>query len=95
MFTGLYVLEVVKFNTEIDSFDGLENERYIHIGYMNIKFKTKKEACAYYDKYNPHMRKINFYGTYESDWDPNNKLLYIVREDYNINGTIVPFKINT
>ena len=46
---------------------------------------------AYYNKYNHHMRKLNFYGIYESDWDPKNKLLYIVREDYDINGTIAPF----
>jgi hypothetical protein len=40
------------------------------------------------------MRSLNAHNTYESDWDPNTKLLYIVREDYDINATIDCFSID-
>ncbi len=56
------------------------NGRCEHIGYMNKIFKTKKEACDYYNKFNPHMRSLNAHGKYCSDWDPKNCLMYIVRE---------------
>jgi hypothetical protein len=39
------------------------------------------------------MRSLNAHNTYKSDWDPNTKLLYIVREDYDINATIDCFSI--
>lgn len=81
-----YVLEVVKFNRKSD-----ETPRKEHVGYMKAKFKTKKDACSYYDKYNSHMRKLNAHNTYESDWDPQTRLMYIVRYDYMLNGTIPPF----
>ena len=58
------------------------------------KFKTKKDAVSYYDKHNPHMRSLNALKTYISDWDPNTKLLYIVRDDYLINATIDCFSID-
>ena len=58
---------------------------------MKAKFKTKKDAVSYYDKYNTHMRSLNAHGTYQSDWDPETKLLYIVREDKEIIDTINPF----
>ena len=58
---------------------------------MKMKFKTKRDACMYYDECNPYMRKMNALGTYMSDWDPKTKLLYIVRDDYNINETVSPF----
>jgi len=78
-----YVLEVVKFNSK----SGFE-----HLGYMNPKcFRTKNAACEYYNKHNPHMRKLNAHNTYESDWDPITKLSYIVRKDYGINCNIPPF----
>ena len=34
------------------------------------------------------MRSLNAHNTYHSDWDPDTKLLYIVREDHLINSTI-------
>ena len=86
MWNGLYVLEVIRVTTGINGKDE-------HIGYMKAKFKTKKDACSYYDRHNPHMRKLNAHGNYKSDWDPNTKLLYIVRKDYFINDTIDPFNI--
>ena len=40
------------------------------------------------------MRSLNAHNTYISDWDPNTKLLYIVRDDYLINATIDCFSID-
>ena len=82
-----YVLEVVEYH--INKNDNLP--MLIHVGYMKGKFKTKKDAVSYYDRYNPHMRSLNAHGTYQSDWDPETKLLYIVREDKEIIDTINPF----
>lgn len=78
-----YVLEVVKYHKNEFNLPEL-----LHIGYMKGKFKTKKDAVSYYDKHNPHMRSLNAHNNYRSDWDPNTKLLYIVRNDYLINSTI-------
>lgn len=93
MWNNLYVLEVIRFNTVRDGENGWLNKggKYEHVGYMKAKFRTKADACSYYDRHNPHMRKLNAHGTYQSDWDPNTKLLYIVRKDYNIIDTIPPF----
>ena len=53
--------------------------KYEHLGYMKAKFKTKNDACSYYDRHNPHMCSLNAHNTYKSDWDPNTKLLYICK----------------
>ena len=58
---------------------------------MNKKFKTKKDAVTYYDTNNPHMRSLNAHNDYRSDWDPETKLLYIVRDDHLITATIENF----
>ena len=80
-----YVLEVLQFIIEKDGAHPVKS----HIGYMKGKFKTKKDAVSYYDKHNPHMRSLNAHNSYISDWDPNTKLLYIVRDDSDlINATI-------
>ena len=90
MWTGLYVFEVVRYNTEKDG--GQNSGRYQHIGYMQAKFKTETDCCSYYDRHNPHMRKLNAHdGMYASDWDPKTKLLYIVRKDYGLKDVILPF----
>ena len=88
-----YVLEVVRFITEKEGENGWLNKgtRFEHIGYMNVKFKTKNDACLYYTKCNPHMRTLNANGDYKSDWDPDTKLLYIVRKYYGIYASIPPF----
>ena len=88
-----YVLEVIEFITEEEGDNGWLNlgGKFKHIGYMKAKFKTKKDAVSYYDRHNPHMRSLNAHGTYQSDWDPETKLLYIVREDKKIIDTINPF----
>lgn len=41
------------------------------------------------------MRSLNAHNTYISDWDPNKKLLYIVRDDYLINANIDCFELMT
>jgi len=91
-----YVLEVLEFITEKEGDNGwlAQGGKIKHIGYMKGHFKTKNDAVSYYDRHNPHMRSLNAHNTYESDWDPNTKLLYIVREDYHINATIDCFSID-
>lgn len=49
-----------------------------HIGYIKAKSKT----CSCYDQHNPHMRKLNHYRTYVSDYNPNQVNIYIVPKDY-------------
>ena len=92
-----YVLEVLEFITEKEGNNGwlFQGGKRKHVGYMKAKFKTKKDAVSYYDRNNPHMRSLNNYeNNYCSDWDPNTKLLYIVRDDYLINPTIDCFSID-
>ena len=93
MRTGLYVLEVLKFITEKEGKNGWVEKggKIEHIGYMNVKFKTKNDCVSYYDRHNPHMRSLNALDTYISDWDPNTKLLYIVRKDCMVIGVIPAF----
>jgi len=93
MSSDSYVLEVVKFICEKDGPDGwlIKGSKLEHVGYMKAKFKTKNDACSYYDRHNPHMRKLNAHGTYESDWDPNTKFQYIVRKDYGLYDSIPTF----
>jgi hypothetical protein len=75
-----FILEVQKFNYQGNKLHPEWNGKCEHIGYMNIIFKSKQQACAYYDKHNPHMRSLNAHNTWRSDYDPNTYLLYIVRE---------------
>ena len=91
-----YVLEVLEFIIEKEGEDGciVQRGKIKHIGYMKGKFKTKKDAVSYYDRHNPHMRSLNAHNNYRSDWDPDTKLLYIVRDDYLINATVDCFSIH-
>ena len=68
-----YVLEVIRFITEKDGENGWlqKGGKYEHLGYMKAKFKKKNHACSYYDRNNPHMRKLNVHNTWKSDWDSN------------------------
>jgi len=87
-----YVLEVCRFirNSEEWRNKGGKQE---HVGYMKAKFRTKEDACSYYNRHNPHMRKLNAHNTFESDWDPKTELFYIVREDYHLIDNIPPFSM--
>ena len=88
-----YTLEVVKFIVDRDGPDGWEarGTKYWHQGYMDKWFKTKKDACSYYDRHNPHMRSLNAHNTWKSDWDPNTHLLYIVRKFYGVGPKVPTF----
>lgn len=93
MKSKVYVLEVLQYITETE--DTISDiDKLKHIGYMKKTFSSKREAADYYDTNNPCMRRLNTLGTYVSDWNPNTKLLYIVREDYGIIGTVPPFTPN-
>ena len=87
---GEYVLEVVKFITENNRLI-TKNGSFEHIGYMKKYFKTKDDAYQYYNYHNTHLRGLNAHNTNMSDWDPNSKLLYIVRRNYGIHATVQPF----
>lgn len=92
----MYVLEVLKFIDEKYGDEGWLKlgTKLKHIGYMKGRFRTKKDAVLYYDKHNPHMRSLNAHNEYISDYDPNTKLLYIVRKDYIIYASIDCFDKN-
>ena len=89
-----YVLQVVRFIAEEFGENGWREKggKREHVGFMKAKFRTKEDCCAYYDTNNSHMRKLNAHGTYASDWDPNTKLIYIVREDHDIIEDVLPFQ---
>ena len=89
-----YILEVQKFNINGHIDYPTYNGKCEHIGYMNKLFKSKKEAAEYYDKYNPHMRKLNAHENWCSDWDPNSCLIYIVREHFYEYLKLPPFGDN-
>ena len=84
-----YILEVQRFDHDGHIIHPEWNGKSEHIGYMNYIFKTKQEACDYYDIHNPHMRSLNAHKTWSSDWDPNTKLLYVVRT-YNYEYLKIP-----
>lgn len=86
-----FVLQVVQLIIEGDPEWKINGGKRRHVGYMKGKFQTKKDCCTYYDRHNPHMRSLNALGNYESDWDPNTRLIYIVCEDRNIVEDISPF----
>ena len=96
MSKGKYVLEVCEFIDEVEGDnDWLKlGTKIKHIGYMKGKFKTKNDAVSYYDRHNTHMRSLKGNGTYISDYDPETKLMYIVRDDYLINSTVDCFSVD-
>ena len=79
----MYLLEVQYY---IENWEKEINGKFEHVGYMNKIFKNKNEAIKYYNEKNPHMRNINIHGNCVSDWDPNTRLRYIIRE---YNGEIM------
>jgi len=81
-----YVLEVQHFQKKEAGFfyDG-----DVHMGYMNKVFRTKKAAANYYDLHNTHMRKLNTFDTWKSDWDPVTRYRYVVR-DFDTELCLIP-----
>ena len=79
----VYILEVQQY---------FINGKSEHIGYVNKLFKTKQQACDYYDKYNPLMRSLNAHNNWCSDWNPETYLMYIVREHFYEHLKIPPFE---
>lgn len=73
-----YVLEVKRFYPNPLSKSSISFTK--HIGYINKLFSTKKEAGEYYDRHNPDMRSLNAFNTWRSDWNPDTRLMYIVRK---------------
>jgi hypothetical protein len=68
---------------DIDLENGGKEIGYMYkLGYMKKTFKTKKEACNYYDYHNPHMRSVSICKDFVSDWDVDTKMRYIVRNLY-------------
>lgn len=84
-----YTFEVVK--VEDDGKGGLI---YSSVGYMMALFKTKKDACSYYNRRNQHMKPMTCHdGIYFSDWDRNTGLMYIVRKKFGpLKCTYTPFE---
>lgn len=85
-----YVLEVVRFIADREEWQA-KGGKFEHVGYMRAVFRTKEAAASYYDRHNPHRRKLNAHNTWQSDWDPETHLLYIVRENHGLNDTVAPF----
>jgi hypothetical protein len=87
-----YILEVQKFNPTDHLSHPECNGKSIHVGYMNIVFKTKQQASSYYDMYNPTLRPLNAHHTYRSDWSHDTYLVYVVREYGDEYLSIPPFE---
>lgn len=68
-----YLLEVEKF------FKGQRK----HKGFVDKLFETREEAAKYYNHLFPHMRPLNYNKTWRSDWDPETRLMFVVRRYYN------------
>jgi hypothetical protein len=85
-----YVLEVLEYCSDTQERIRMHGEAR-HMGYMDAVFGTQKQAAEYYAMYNPHMRRLEVFGTWCSDYDPNTSLLYIVCENYGQSRMIPPF----
>lgn len=55
------------------------NGIFKHVGYVNKIFRTKQDACDYYNEHNKHLRSLNAHGEWASGWDPETRLRYVVR----------------
>jgi hypothetical protein len=75
-----YILEVQQYISDGHNTHPEWRGKKQHIGYMNKIFTTKKEAGDYYHLHNPHMRIVTSEYGWCSDWDPDTKLVYVVRK---------------
>ena len=76
----LFILEAQKFYSDGHIKHPEWKGKFDHIGYVKKVFKSMNEAAEYYDIHHPKMRKLNSFGTWRSDWDPQTDLRYVVRE---------------
>jgi hypothetical protein len=91
-YTKGYTLEVQEFQHD----EWKENplaQKYRHIGYMCCLFSSRRQAVAYYNYWNDHMRSINKHGTYCSARDPETDRRYIVRKYFRETQSVAPFHI--
>ena len=75
----MWILEAQRFNNRGADSVGGKSTGWLHFGYMNIAFPTKRRAAEYYDMHNSHMRGLNAHNTWRSDYDPDTFLRYVVR----------------
>jgi hypothetical protein len=54
-------------------------EGYVHIGYHNKVFESKKEAARYYDSFHLHMPSLNSRQNWCSELNPATNLRHVVR----------------
>ena len=87
----MWILEAQRFNNRGADSVGGKSTGWLHVGYMNIAFPTKRRAAEYYDMHNSHMRGLNAHNTWRSDYDPDTFLRYVVRSYNNEELTVVPF----
>ena len=86
-----FVLEVVRFVQVRDMEAERVNSNFVHVGYMDARFRTAADAVSYYDRHNPHMRSLmDGTGKLQSDWDPQTNLAYIVRADHHLHMSEIP-----
>lgn len=84
-----YTLEVLEYQPHEDASEYTAS--YKHVGYMDARFRTKKDAASYYNRHNTHMRPLNAHNTWVSDWDPCTCRAYVVRVDIDVQSTVAPF----
>ena len=89
MSSTTYTLEVLEFQPPEDASE--YTSKYKHVGFMDARFRTKKDAASYYNRHNPRMRPLNAHNTWVSDWDPETHRAYVVRVDIDIQSTVPPF----
>ena len=88
-----WCLEVVRFLTDPSEWSAA-GSKLVHVGYMDAHFRTRKDAASYYDRHHAgRMRPLNGHGTWESDWDPDTQLKYIVRKWCMVATTVPPFSL--
>jgi hypothetical protein len=75
-----YVFEVQKMYYELNNNNNEVIPKSWCVGHVNKVFETREEAEEYYEKLNPHMRPINKYKNWISDFDPETRLGYLIQE---------------
>ena len=87
-----YTLEVQEF-TDDEWKINPKAQKFRHKGYMLCLFSSRKQAVAYYDYWNMHMRSLNKHGTYCSARDQETNYRYVVRKFFRETQSIPPFHI--